>query len=71
MNSNPLGYLLKTKLKNIIKNLFRKPSRVILLVIFAAMFAVTIFGGGSGNSESGKTFRDIGELKAGISVLLI
>ncbi|MEG1107956.1 MAG: putative ABC exporter domain-containing protein [Oscillospiraceae bacterium] len=71
MNSNPLGYLLKTKLKNIIKNLFRKPSRVILLVIFAAMFAITIFGGASGNSESGKAFRDIGELKAGISVLLI
>ncbi len=66
--SNPLTYLLLTKLKNHIKSFFKSPGKIIYLVIVLALIGVTLLGGTSAEKNPGRTIRDISELSAIITV---
>ncbi|SHI21510.1 Putative ABC exporter [Sporobacter termitidis DSM 10068] len=65
--SNPLSYLLLTKLKNQIKSFFKSPVKIICLIFFIAMIVVTVISGNAADA-AGKVFGDIRELTAGITV---
>lgn len=71
MNSNALGYLLRTKMHNQLISFFKKPVRLIYFVIFIALFAFTVIGGEEGAGEADRKLRDMSELTAGINALLI
>lgn len=71
MNSNALGYLLRTKMHNRLKEFFKKPIRIIYVVIFLAIIVVTLVGGKSGAQEADRVIRSFSELSAGLNVLLI
>lgn len=71
MNGDALSYLLRTKLRNTIKSFFKKPIRIIYLLIFVLLFAVTIYGGASGETDPDRKIRSISELTAGLNALLI
>ncbi len=71
MNGNALSYILRTKLKNNLKEFVKRPARLILTLIFIALFAVTIVGGSAGAEEHAGKLRDFSELSAGITALLV
>jgi len=71
MNGNALGYLLRTKLHNQLLSFFKKPIRIVYVVIFLGLIVMTFIGGESGANESDRVIRDISELTAGINALLI
>lgn len=71
MNGNALAYILRTKLKNNLKEFVKRPSRLILTLIFIALFGITIFSGSAASAENMGKFRDISELTAGITALLL
>ncbi len=71
MKSNALTYLLGTKLRNRVKEFFKKPIRLIYVVIVIALIVVTLVGGKSGAEEADRTVRSFKELTAGLNVLLI
>lgn len=64
---SPLIYLIGTKLKNQVKSFFKSPGKIIYLVILAALIVITIFSGNKADT-GGRTFRDIRELAAGVTV---
>jgi len=64
---SPLIYLFGTKLKNQVKSFFKSPGKIIYLVILVALIVITIFSGNK-TDTSGRTFRDIRELTAGVTV---
>lgn len=57
---NALVYLLLTRLKAQLRELVRKPARLIYLVLVVALFAIVLLGGG----EGGGAARDARELPA-------
>lgn len=71
MNGNALGYLLRTKIHNQIIGFFKKPIRIIYIVVFIAFIVMTLVGGKSGAEEADRVIRDISELTAGLNALLI
>lgn len=71
MNGNALGYLLRTKIHNQLISFFKKPVRIIYVVIFVGLIVMTLIGGKSGAEESDRVIRDISELTAGLNALLI
>lgn len=71
MNDNALGYLLRTRIKNGIKEFFHKPSRIIYLIFIVAMIVLTVIGGKSSDSDPDRVLRDISELTAGLNALFI
>lgn len=71
MNNSALGWLLATKAKNSLKNLIKKPSRIIFIVIILALLAVTVVGGQTAASEADRVIRDKSELTALLNALLI
>ncbi len=71
MNSNALSYLLRTKMRNRLKEFFKKPIRLIYVVILIALIVMTLIGGKSGAQEADRVVRSFKELTAGLNVLLI
>ncbi|MFB0921765.1 MAG: putative ABC exporter domain-containing protein, partial [Oscillospiraceae bacterium] len=71
MNGNALSYLLRTKIHNQLVSFFKKPVRLIYVVIFIGLIVLTTIGGNAGARESGRVIRDISELTAGINALFI
>lgn len=71
MNSNALAYLLRTKIRNRLKEFFKKPIRLIYVVILIALIVMTLIGGKSGAEEADRVVRSFKELTAGLNVLLI
>ena len=71
MNGNALSYLLRTKMHNQIKSFFKKPIRIIYILLFIAIIVVTLIGGKSGAEETDRVIRDVSELTAGLNALLI
>ncbi|MCI6908909.1 MAG: putative ABC exporter domain-containing protein, partial [Clostridiales bacterium] len=58
-----LTYLLWTRLKNGVLRFFRKPSRLILAVVFLALIGFTVFAGNADTPEF-PDYRDLRELCA-------
>ncbi len=58
--SNPLVYILATRLKNKLISIVKKPSQLIFMIILIAMFAFTLFAGNP--VEYTSFFRPINEL---------
>lgn len=58
--SNPLVYILATRLKNKLISIVKKPSQLIFIIVLIAMFAFTIFAGNV--PEYASSFRPIDEL---------
>jgi len=71
MNGNALGYLLRTKIHNQLISFFKKPIRLIYVVIFAALILLTLIGGNEGANESDRVVRSVSELTAALNALLI
>lgn len=71
MNDNALGYLLGTRIRNQLAGFFKKPVRLIYLVIFVGLLVVTMIGGKEGATASDRVIRDISELTAGLNALFI
>lgn len=71
MNDSALAWLLATKIKNSLKNLVKKPGRIVFIVIILAVLALSVVGGNSGDSDPERVVRDISELTAGLNALLI
>ena len=71
MNGNALSYLLRTKIHNQLISFFKKPIRIIYLVIFIALILLTMIGGNKGAKDPDRVIRDISELTAGINALFI
>ena len=71
MRGGALGYLLGTRLRNALVGFFKKPVRLIYVVIFIGLLAVTLIGGKAGASEEDRVVRNFSELTAGLNVLLI
>ncbi|PKM73795.1 MAG: hypothetical protein CVU91_01725 [Firmicutes bacterium HGW-Firmicutes-16] len=71
MNGNALSYLLRTKIHNQLVSFFKKPVRLIYVVIFIGLLVLTMIGGNAGAKESDRVVRDISELTAGINALFI
>ena len=64
-----LFYILKTRLKNQLKDFFKSPSKVILLILILLVLVISLlFGDTSRGSEINK-LRDIRELYAALTVL--
>lgn len=61
---NTLLYLRRMKLKNQLKSLFRKPSRLIYVLILIALLVLTLVGGSAADQEPGHVFRNVQELNA-------
>ncbi len=71
MNGNALGYLLRTKIHNQVISFFKKPIRLIYVVIFVGLIVLTMVGGNEGANESDRVLRSISELTAAVNALLI
>lgn len=71
MNGNALSYLLRTKIHNQLVSFFKKPIRLIYVVIFIGLLVVTMIGGNEGAKATDRVMRDISELTAGINALFI
>lgn len=71
MKGNATGYLLRTKIHNQIVSFFKKPVRLIYVVILFAMLVLTLIGGNSDDGSSDRVLRNFSELTAGLNVLLI
>ena len=71
MKGNALGYLLRTKMRNQLLSFFKKPIRIVYVVIVLGLLAMTFIGGKSGAAEPDRKLRDISELTAGINALFI
>jgi hypothetical protein len=67
---NALLYLRRIKLKNQLKSLVKKPSRLIYVVIIIAALALTLIGGNAADG-SAHAVRDILELNAGAAALYL
>ncbi len=67
--NNPLLYVLLTRFKNKLLSIVKKPSQLIVLIILALCFGITILGGKSAGGEAYFYYRDINEL-AGICLIL-
>ena len=65
-----LLYLFITNLKNSIKQLVKKPSKLFAAIFFVAMMVIVLISGQQGSYESTE-FRDIHELYAGLLALYI
>ena len=52
-----LVYLLMTRLKAQLKELVRKPARIVYLVLVVALFAVALLGGGGHAAAAGCTIE--------------
>ena len=63
MNKKPLIYLLKTKLKNMLKELVRKPSRIIYTLFMLAMLVLVLFTSGM-HDDTDVKYRNINEFYA-------
>lgn len=63
-----LVFLLRKQFKNTILSLFKQPSRLIIVLVFIALLAMTI-APSLGAVPDGETFRDISELYAAIFVV--
>ena len=61
---NAIFYLSRTKLKNQLKGLIRKPSRLIYLLIIIALLILTLVGGHASDREPGRVLRNVDELAA-------
>lgn len=70
MKTNAITYLLTKKLKNSIKELFKKPARLIYAIAMIALIVVTAISGKK-NVDENTVFRDPKELTAGITALYI
>jgi len=70
MKTNAITYLLTKKLKNSIKELFKKPARLIYAIVMIALIVVTAISGKK-NVDENTVFRDLRELTAGITALYI
>lgn len=70
MRGNALGYLIRTKIKNQLVSFFKKPVRLIYVLLFLALIGFTVFGGNRG-AAADRELRDISELTAGLNLLLI
>ena len=62
--SMPLAYLLITKLKNQIKSLFKKPGKIIYLLVIVMLIGLTFWSGGEADGEPDRTVRSMSELAA-------
>ena len=71
MRGGALGYLLGTRLRNAVVGFFKKPVRLIYVVILIGLLAVTLVGGNAGANEEDRVIRSFSELTAGLNVLLI
>ena len=58
-----MTYLLLTRVKNAIRELFHKPARLIYALLLLLLLGVSLFSGSAGY-ETGENFRDISELYA-------
>lgn len=61
-----LTYITFTKLKNQLKELFKKPAKLIYVIFFLALIVFTVFSGNTAQAETGEVFRDMRELIAGV-----
>lgn len=61
---NALLYLRGRKLKNTFRGMFRKPARLIYLIVILALLVLTLVGGRAADREPGHTYRDPQELAA-------
>ena len=61
---NAIFYLSRTKLKNQLKGLIKKPSRLIYLLIVIALLILTLVGGHAADEEPGRVLRNVDELAA-------
>lgn len=71
MNSNALSYLFRTKMHNQLTSFFKKPVRLIYVVLFIAFLVISMIGGKEGAEESDRVIRSFSELTAGLNALLI
>ncbi|MEQ8201147.1 MAG: putative ABC exporter domain-containing protein [Syntrophomonadaceae bacterium] len=67
--TGPLAYLYLTRLKNSIKELFKKPARLIYVLFLFALMVFSLTSGGARMGEAG--FRDPAELTAMATALYI
>ncbi len=70
MKTNAIAYLLTKKLKNIIKQLFRNPAKLIYALVIIALIVVVAVTGKMSVDEN-TVFRNPSELTAGITALYI
>lgn len=63
----PLLYLIGTRLKNQIKSFLKSPGKMLYIVFLAGIIVMTIVGTDKYGTD-GKSYRDIRELTAGITV---
>jgi hypothetical protein len=61
---NAIFYLGRTKLKNELKSLIRKPSRLIYVLVIVALLVLTLAGGNASDGVPGRTLRSTDELAA-------
>lgn len=71
MNSGALTYLLRTKIRNYFRDLFKKPGRLILLIIIVLALGVSIVGGIFSSDDAERKVKDISLLCAIINALFI
>lgn len=67
---SPLVYLTLIRLKNNIRDLFRKPSRLIYVIVLLALLIFSI-GGSSSELPAGDSYRDLTELAAMATALFL
>ncbi len=61
-----LSYLISRKFKNRLLEIIKKPSQLIIILIFIAMIGFTVF---AGKNSSGYELRDINEFYSGVMLL--
>lgn len=59
---NALGYLLKTKIKNQLKQLVRKPARLIYFIFLIAILVFVIFAGNASGVTGNGDIRELGAI---------
>lgn len=59
-----LLYLFGTRIKNMLKDMKRHPSKLILILFYIALFVVVLVAGGRSHLEPGETYRPMAELYA-------
>jgi len=70
MKTNAIAYLLTKKLKNIIKQLFNNPARLIYAIVILALIVFVAISGEKSVDEN-TVFRDPKELTAGITAVSV
>lgn len=61
---NALLYVRGRKLKNTLKGMFRKPARLIYVIVIVGLLVLTLMGGHAADRKPGHTYRDLRELTA-------